>query len=59
MADHIENNAEMNDLEDLNEILRVRRVKLKELQQSGKDPFRIIKYDVTHHLCPFQCKLHD
>lgn len=49
MADHIENNAEMNDLEDLNEILRVRRVKLKELQQSGKDPFRIIKYDVTHH----------
>lgn len=49
MADHIENNADMNELEDLNEILRVRRMKLKELQQSGKDPFQIIKYDVTHH----------
>jgi len=49
MAEHIENNADTNNLEDLNEILRVRRIKLKELQQSGKDPFQIKKYDVTHH----------
>lgn len=45
MADNIENNGE---LQDLNEILRVRRLKLQELQQNGKDPFMIINYDVTH-----------
>ena len=36
------------DTENLNEILMVRRQKLKELQQNGKDPFRIVKYNVTH-----------
>ncbi|NLL05539.1 MAG: lysine--tRNA ligase [Clostridiaceae bacterium] len=36
------------ELEDLNEILKVRRVKLSELQNSGKDPFKIVKYDVSH-----------
>jgi lysyl-tRNA synthetase class 2 len=44
-------NVSMNidqDTEDLSEILMVRRQKLKELQQSGKDPFRIVKYNVTH-----------
>jgi lysyl-tRNA synthetase class 2 len=44
-------NVNMNvgqDTENLNEILLVRRQKLKELQQSGKDPFKIVKYDVTH-----------
>lgn len=46
MADNIEN---IQETEDLNEILKVRRMKLQELQQSGKDPFRIIKYDVTNH----------
>lgn len=35
--------------QDLNQLLKVRREKLKELQESGKDPFRITKYDVTHH----------
>lgn len=35
--------------QDLNEILKVRREKLKELQDAGKDPFVITKYDVTHH----------
>lgn len=34
--------------EDLNEVLRVRRAKLKDLQQSGRDPFEIVKYDVTN-----------
>lgn len=35
--------------QDLNSLLQVRRDKLKELQEQGKDPFRIMKYDVTHH----------
>ena len=35
--------------QDLNEILKVRREKLAELQAAGKDPFVITKYDVTHH----------
>ena len=49
MADNIEVNQNINEDEnDLNEILKVRRLKLKELQQCGKDPFKIIKYDVTH-----------
>ena len=49
MADNVENNQELNqNVDDLNEILKVRRLKLQELQQSGKDPFKIIKYNVTH-----------
>ena len=35
--------------DELNEVRKVRRQKLQELQQSGKDPFRIVKYNVTHH----------
>jgi len=46
MADNVEINQELNDL---NEVLRVRRLKLQELQQNGKDPFKIVKYDVTHN----------
>ena len=34
---------------DLNQLLKVRREKLAELQQNGKDPFAITTYDVTHH----------
>ncbi len=34
---------------DLNQLLKVRREKLSELQAAGKDPFRITKYDVTVH----------
>ena len=33
----------------VNELLQIRRDKLKELQNAGKDPFVITKYDVTHH----------
>ncbi|MBQ2696799.1 MAG: lysine--tRNA ligase [Clostridia bacterium] len=33
---------------DLNEILQVRRDKLKDLQESGRDPFREVKFDRTH-----------
>ena len=35
--------------QDLNQILKVRREKLAELQANGKDPFQIVKYDVSHH----------
>lgn len=35
--------------QDMNQLLKVRRDKLKELQENGKDPFQITKYDVTHH----------
>ena len=35
--------------EDLNHVLQARRDKLAELQESGKDPFQITKYDQTHH----------
>lgn len=35
--------------QDLNQLLQVRREKLAVLQEAGKDPFKITKYDVTHH----------
>ncbi len=35
--------------QNINELLKVRRNKLAELQANGKDPFQIMKYDVTHH----------
>ena len=35
--------------QDLNQLLKIRRDKLAELQANGKDPFQITKYDVTHH----------
>ena len=35
--------------QDLNQLLKVRREKLAELQSSGKDPFQITKFDVTAH----------
>ncbi len=38
---------QQNEEQDLNEILRVRRAKLKDLQEKDNDPFKIVKYDVT------------
>ena len=35
--------------QDINQLLKVRREKLAALQEKGKDPFQITKYDVTHH----------
>ncbi len=35
--------------QDLNQLLKVRRQKLAELQAAGENPFEITKYDVTHH----------
>jgi lysyl-tRNA synthetase, class II len=45
MSDNIEINQEV---QDLNEILKVRRMKLIELQENNKDPFKVVKYNVTH-----------
>nr|WP_275061787.1 lysine--tRNA ligase [Diplocloster agilis] len=35
--------------QDINQLRKIRREKLEELQTNGKDPFQIMKYDVTHH----------
>ena len=35
--------------QDMGELLRIRRDKLKALQDEGRDPFTITKFDVTHH----------
>lgn len=35
--------------QDINHLLKVRREKLQELQESGKNPYQITRYDVTHH----------
>ena len=39
----------MAEQQNVNELLKVRRDKLAELQAAGNDPFQIMKYDVTHH----------
>lgn len=46
MPDNINRNVE--EMDDLNEILQIRRQKLSDLKQKGCDPFQIVKYDVTH-----------
>ena len=45
MADNIQNNEEQLDE---NHLIAIRKEKLKELQEKGKDPFKITKYDRTH-----------
>ena len=47
MANQVNNNQETE--QDINQLLKVRREKLKTLQEAGKDPFVITKYDQTHH----------
>ena len=42
-------NGQNNAQQDVNQLLQVRREKLQELQQNGKDPFQITKYNVTNH----------
>ena len=44
-----ENQNQKKAQEDLNHVLQARRDKLAELQEAGKDPFQITKYDVTVH----------
>ena len=41
--------AEQNNQQDVNQLLKIRRDKLTTLQEEGKDPFQITKFDVTHH----------
>ena len=50
--DNQQNNQQNNQQpkeQDLNQLLKVRREKLANLQEAGKDPFVITKYDVTNH----------
>ena len=57
MTDHQEPVQAMTSTEpeaDLNEILRVRRNKLAELQEAGKDPFEVVKYDVDTAISAIQ-----
>ena len=35
--------------QDVNQLLKVRRDKLADLQANGRDPFQITKFDQTHH----------
>ena len=45
----MENNKPESQIENLSEVLQVRRDKLRDLQEMGRDPFKISKYNVTHH----------
>ena len=49
MSEEVRNNQPANAEPNLNELLKIRREKLAELQSADKDPFKITKYDVTHH----------
>jgi len=40
--------SSQNEEQDLSEILKVRRAKLKDLQEKNNDPFKVVKYDVIH-----------
>ena len=44
-----QNNQQNEPQQDINQLLKVRREKLQTLQENGKDPFVITKYDQTHH----------
>lgn len=44
-----QNNGNRQQEQDISQLLKVRREKLKELQENGKDPFVITRYDVTEH----------
>ena len=44
------NNAQQPEEQDIGQLLKVRREKLANLQEAGKDPFVITKYDVTYHV---------
>ena len=41
--------GQQNQQQDINQLLKVRRDKLQELQANGKNPFEVTKYNVTHH----------
>ena len=50
--------------QDINQLLKVRREKLADLQENGKDPFVITKFDVTNHSTDgrtdrYRCRTYD
>lgn len=45
----VQNQENGQQAQDINQLLKVRREKLAALQEAGKDPFQITKYNVTHH----------
>jgi len=49
VAENQQNNQKNQKTEDINQLKKVRREKLADLQANGKDPFQIVKYDQTHH----------
>ncbi len=49
MADNQNNNQNNAPQQDINQLLKVRREKLAALQEAGKDPFAITKFNQTHH----------
>jgi lysyl-tRNA synthetase class 2 len=49
MAENIRQGQAPAEEENVNDLIRVRREKLKALQDAGQDPFTIRRYDVTHH----------
>ena len=49
MAENQQKNQNNQKVEDINQLKKVRREKLANLQAEGKDPFQIVKYDQTHH----------
>ena len=49
MAEEKNNNQVQQEEVSLSDLLQIRRDKLAELQESGKDPFQITKFNVTHH----------
>ncbi len=49
MKENNNNNTQQTEEQDIGQLLKVRREKLSGLQEAGKDPFVITKYDVTYH----------
>ncbi len=49
MAEGQNNQTKQEQQQDIGQLLKVRREKLANLQEAGKDPFQITKYEVTHH----------
>lgn len=45
----VQNQKQTAPQQDINQLLKVRREKLAALQEKGKDPFQVMRYDVTHH----------
>lgn len=49
MAEGKNQNEQVQVEQDLNELLKIKRNKLSDLKENNKDPFQVMKYDVTHH----------